>query len=95
MCMLPVGIMKVYFSLTSSTVKSLDQGYIENFTYQLTVFLSYTNSSGMFFIHTIYGRVFRIELIRLFIQLLTFILKQSRFHPQIIRMINTNLIQRP
>ncbi|UJR27707.1 hypothetical protein I4U23_008984 [Adineta vaga] len=66
LCMFPLSIMKLYRSLTVLRIKSTDQIYDEYFAYQISIIISYINPSGMFFLYTLHGKIFRIELIRLF-----------------------------
>ncbi|CAF1078804.1 unnamed protein product [Adineta steineri] len=65
-CMFPISIIKFYLSITISIEKANEQIYNEYFAYQLSVAISYINPSGMFFVHTLRGKLFRTELIRLF-----------------------------
>ncbi len=46
--------------------KSNEQIDHESFAYQVSITVSYINSSGIFFIYTLRGKLFRDELIRLF-----------------------------
>ncbi|CAF1311837.1 unnamed protein product [Adineta ricciae] len=66
LCMFPLSIMKVYLSLTGSKMKSANRIHREQFAYQVSVVISYINPSGMFFLHTLHGKLFRVELFRLF-----------------------------
>ncbi|CAF2350855.1 unnamed protein product [Rotaria sp. Silwood2] len=68
--MTPITITKFYLAATSLLKKSQRQINNEYFVYQFSVAVSYINSSGMFFIYTLRGKLFRIELIRLFHRLL-------------------------
>ncbi|CAF0759241.1 unnamed protein product [Rotaria sordida] len=68
--MVPITIIKFYLTATSLRRKSQQQINNEYFAYQILITVSYINSSGMFFIYTLRGKLFRIELIRLFDRLL-------------------------
>jgi hypothetical protein len=67
--MFPIVVMKLYLSITVFITKSIDQANIEYIAYQVSISVSYINSSGMFFIYTLRGKLFRHELIRLFYRL--------------------------
>jgi hypothetical protein len=64
--MFPVTTMKLYLSITHFATKSNEQTAREHFVYQATISFSYINLSGIFFIYTLRGKLFRDELIRLF-----------------------------
>ena len=68
--MCPVAVIKFYLSVTNLQTKSEVQVNIDYFAYQLLIGCWYINSSVMFFIYTLRGKLFRIELIRLFRRLL-------------------------
>ena len=64
LCMFPIAAMKLYLSVSIHTKKSTDQTNIDNFTYQFTAILTYVDASALFFIYTLYGKIFRLELFR-------------------------------
>ena len=68
--MFPIAVIKFYLSVTTSIKKSNEQTDNEYFAYQVSIAISYINSSGTFFIYTLRGKLFRIEIIRLFHRLL-------------------------
>jgi len=82
--MFPIVVMKLYLSITVFITKSNDQANIEYIAYQVSISVSYINSSGMFFIYTLRGKLFRDELIRLFYRLFCY------SHPNILHNRVTN-----
>jgi hypothetical protein len=68
-CMFPIAVMKFYLSVSIYTKKSSNQTNMDNFIYQLAAILTYLNASALFFIYTLYGKVFRLEMIRLLVRL--------------------------
>jgi hypothetical protein len=68
--MFPIALIKFYLSVTTLINKSNEQTNNEYFAYQVSITISYINSSGMFFIYTLRGKLFRIELFRVVHRLL-------------------------
>ncbi|CAF1406682.1 unnamed protein product [Adineta ricciae] len=61
----PMGVYKLYSSLTVYTDKSVERKEIENFLAQIFILMTYFNNSVMFFVYTLTGRIFRQELLKL------------------------------
>ncbi|CAF0830676.1 unnamed protein product [Rotaria sp. Silwood1] len=91
--MFPITIVKFYQATTSVIRKSQQQMNNEYFVSQVSIVVSYINSSGMFFIYTIRGTIFRIELIRLFDRLLC-CHQQNQLRQRILHMICIHPIER-
>jgi len=85
--------MKFYLAITILIKKSNDQINNDHFAYQVTIAISYINSTGMFFIYTLRGKLFRDELIRLFYRLVCYY-HQNILHQRVVHISGIHPIER-